>query len=96
MPRVWIEKLENEEAKKWAYEFLVKGDVLLAADREEDEHPYPCVTAEVPLADNEKAQFNIPKGVNIIMTPKDRTRSIDALGETFAMDEIKFDLECCD
>ena len=94
MPKTWIEKLENQEAKQWAYDCLVKGDVLLAEDREKDEHPYPCVTAEIPLADSEKVQFNIPNAVNIIMFLKDRSRSIGNLGETFTMDEIEFDLEC--
>jgi hypothetical protein len=54
------------------------------------------VVAEVPLDDNDTERFNFPKSVTVIMSPKDQTRSIDDPAETFAMDEIKFDLECSD
>ncbi len=94
MPVAWIEKLENEQAKQWPYGKLISGDVIFAGDR--TKKGYQCVVAEVPLDDNDTERFNIPKGVTVIMSPKDQTRSIDDPAEAFAMDEIKFDLECSD
>ena len=74
MPIGWIEKLQNEKAKKWAYDYLVKKDVLWAADR--GKNGYQCVVAEIPLNDDDCARFDLRTGVTILMVPKDRARAI--------------------
>ena len=88
-----IEKLENQEAKQWAFDLLQKGDVLWAADRQNEGYP---VVAEIPLADNEKALFNIPKALTILMHHKDKSKAIDDPEATYQLDEIVFDVETVD
>jgi hypothetical protein len=92
MPFAWIEKLENERVKKWAYDQLVKGEVLWAGDRRD----YGCVVAEIPLTDEDIERFDISKGVTILLCPADRSRAIDDPLAQFSIDDIEFDLECVD
>ncbi len=61
MPIAWIEKLQNEKAKKWAFDYLSKGDVLWAADRGEQ---YPCVVAEVSLENIETFSHFVASNCN--------------------------------
>ena len=91
MPLGWIQKLEGEGIKQWAYDKLMAGDVVFVSDRIKQGFP---VVAEIQLSDLDRKRFaGIEKGVTIIMYHKDKLKAIDS-GDSYSFDEIAFYLEC--
>ena len=91
MPAGWIQKLEGEGIKQWAYDKLLAGDVVFIGDRIKQGFP---VVAEIHLSDHDRRWFaGFEKGVAIIMHHKDKSKAIDT-GDSYSFDEIAFYLEC--
>ena len=84
-----IKPLTNEKAKDWAYDYLVKGDVLWAGDRQREGYP---IVAEVPLDDADRKRFDLPRADTIIMHNVDKSKAIDEPGTTYPIEDIVFDV----
>jgi len=89
VPKGWIERLQNEQVKQWAFDQLLEGNVLWAGGRRD----YGCVVAEIQLTDKDIKRFDMPRGATIIMLSADRSKTIDDPEARHSIDDVIFDVE---